>query len=199
MLLSKGCSDEDPLQRMWQTPVHCMAQSTLEGLARRRRTRLCALPSWLGTSQRQPCAKCLEMQMYISRMAAAGRFPAKKAGRRGECLFLARLSYTDANNLFLVPAAHGILHGAVKDFWGRVLEKVRPWTGAVHKVTKTPYPWHGADVIFMAMRDDDCLNLRPPPMQEARVWQDLLHAQVCEAANATEVSPFVLKATEDCP
>ena len=55
-----------------------------------------------------------------------------------------------------------------------------------------PYPGHGADVVFMAMRDDDCLDLRPPAMQEACVWQDLLHAQVCEAAKATQASPSVL-------
>ena len=66
-----------------------------------------------------------ERQMFISHKAATGQFPARKAGRSGESLFLTRLRYTDANNLFLVPAAHALLHGLVKDFWNRVLEKVR--------------------------------------------------------------------------
>lgn len=35
----------------------------------------------------------------------------------------------------------------------------------------------------MSMGDDDCLNLVSPPMQKACVWEDLLHAQVCEAAH----------------
>ena len=68
-----------------------------------------------------------EQQRFISQQAAAGRFPARKAGRSGECLFLKKLSYTDANNLFLVPAAHALLHGVVKDFWNRALEKVCPY------------------------------------------------------------------------
>lgn len=67
-----------------------------------------------------------EQQMWISHKVAQGEFPAKLAGRSGECLFLTRLRYTDANNLFLVPAAHALLHGLVKDFWNRVLEKVCP-------------------------------------------------------------------------
>ena len=46
-----------------------------------------------------------EKQLFISRKAAAGEFPARKAGRSGDCLFLTRLSYTEANNLFLVPCS----------------------------------------------------------------------------------------------
>ena len=44
------------------------------------------------------------------------------------------------------------------------------------------YPGHGANVVLMAMGDDDCLDLGAPAVQEAGVWQDLLHAQVREAA-----------------
>lgn len=43
------------------------------------------------------------------------------------------------------------------------------------------HPWHGTNVILVTMRDDDCLNLVPPSMQEAGVWKDLLHAQISEA------------------
>lgn len=71
-----------------------------------------------------------ERQRLISHKAATGEFPARKAGRSGECMFLKKLRYTNANNLFLVPAAHALLHGLVKDFWSRMLEKVCPWNAS---------------------------------------------------------------------
>jgi hypothetical protein len=45
------------------------------------------------------------------------------------------------------------------------------------------HPGKCPDVVLMAMSDDHGLNLIPPLAQKAGVWQDLLHAQVCEAAH----------------
>lgn len=46
------------------------------------------------------------------------------------------------------------------------------------------YPGHGANVVLMAVSDNDSLDLGPPAVQKASVWKDLLHSQVCEAAQA---------------
>ena len=46
------------------------------------------------------------------------------------------------------------------------------------------YPWHGANVVLVAVSDDDSLYLGPPAVQKAGVWKYLLHSQVCEAAQA---------------
>ena len=57
-----------------------------------------------------------------------------------------------------------------------------------------PYPGHGANVVLVAVGDDDRLDLGAPAMQEAGVRKDLLHAQVREAAQqkyaAVSVSPI---------
>lgn len=45
------------------------------------------------------------------------------------------------------------------------------------------YPWHGANVVFVSVRDNDRLYLITPTVKEASIWQDLLHAQVCEAVH----------------
>lgn len=44
------------------------------------------------------------------------------------------------------------------------------------------YPGHGANVVLVAVRDDQRLNLVAPLVQEGRVGQDLLHAEVRVAA-----------------
>jgi len=51
-----------------------------------------------------------------------------------------------------------------------------------------PHPGHGADVVLMPVRDDHGLDLVAPLGQEARVRQDLLHAQVREAARGPTLS-----------
>lgn len=53
---------------------------------------------------------------------------------------------------------------------------------------RVAHPWHGANVVFVAMSDDHCLYLIPPPRQEAGVGQDFLHAQVREAAHPSKRS-----------
>lgn len=43
------------------------------------------------------------------------------------------------------------------------------------------HPWHGADVVFVAVCDDDRLDLVAPLGEEADIWKDLLHAEVRHA------------------
>lgn len=51
--------------------------------------------------------------------------------------------------------------------------------------TAATHPGHSADVVLVRMRDDHRLNLVTPLVQEGCVWQNLLHAVVCEAASQT--------------
>ena len=66
-----------------------------------------------------------DQQMFICKEVAEGRFSVKKAGRSGTCSILEKLAYLDYNNIFLMPVAHGLLNGLVKDFFNTVLQKVR--------------------------------------------------------------------------
>ena len=65
------------------------------------------------------------------------------------------------------------------------------------------YPGHGADVVLMAVSDDDSLDLGPPAVQKAGVWKNLLHSQVCEAAQNISGCHAPLsdgvKGLQDCP
>ena len=62
---------------------------------------------------------------------------------------------------------------------GRGQEDLKSWA---YTERMRPYPGHGANVILMAMGDDDCLDLGAPAVQETGVRKDFLHAQVGEAA-----------------
>ncbi|BDA42812.1 hypothetical protein COCOBI_03-7050 [Coccomyxa sp. Obi] len=64
-----------------------------------------------------------DQHMHVAGEAEAGRFSAKKAGCRGVSPVFKMLPYADRNNLCLVPAAHGFLHGLVKGLWEKILYK----------------------------------------------------------------------------
>ena len=56
--------------------------------------------------------------------------PSQSYGIYGTSKFLSGLSYTDANNLWVIPTAHTLLYGAFKDFWKFVLAPQK--VGRVH-------------------------------------------------------------------
>ena len=61
--------------------------------------------------------------MQLSRAAAVDRqlVPSRCYGVHSTSRFLSSLPYTNANNLWVIPIAHALLYGAVKDFWKYLL------------------------------------------------------------------------------
>ena len=47
------------------------------------------------------------------------------------------------------------------------------------------HPRQSSYVVFMPVCNDDSLYLVLPGRQEGRVWQNLLHPKICEAAGGT--------------
>ena len=56
----------------------------------------------------------------------------KHIGCHGTSILLKALPYIQPGNFFLVPFAHALLYGVVKDFWGRLLPKnTGEWLGSL--------------------------------------------------------------------